>query len=616
MRFPGDDWSDSTGGARMSRSLIQLRGVGWLAIGLGVLFAVTCAENVRADVVPGAAAQPPAQVTAGKPSRDPVTHVISATTKLSMIQLEARILEFSKRIESVDGFNSEILTVSAETPNRIRLHAEMTGVTSMTIRDEAGAVYTVEVFVEGDVRELKAYLEKLFPNAALDVMSLRDSVVIRGTVTEPDMIPQIMAIARQMYPTGVHNQMTVGGVSQVQLKVKILEVQRSKLKQLGFNFIASGQNYAFSNSVGGIAPLTNLTAPLGGPPIASISGSTLSNVPLNFAVTGNSDTFQGFLDALTTEALAKTLAEPTLTTTSGRPANLLSGGEFPILVPSGVGNVSVQFREFGVRMEAIPTVLGNGRLRLDIAPEVSQRDFSSAVSVGGFVVPGINTRRVNTQVEMNFGETVMIGGLISRRRTATSSKIPIIGELPVIGAAFSRKSSEISETELLIMVTPEFSGAMRPEQVPHNAPGWTQDDPTSKELFLDGMLEVPSYGEPCEMNGSGEYCPVPMQSGMPASSDVGQPILPGSSDVPPPPAGEIQTMSGRSDGKSRVIPAGGESVRVPVRKELPARKTTSAKSSDDTEAPLPQSIRPKSDSSRTTSNTQSRIAPSERSLAR
>jgi len=601
----------------MSRSLNQLRGVGWLAIGLGILLAVTGSAEVGADVVPGATGQPAAaQVNAGKPSRDPVTHVISSMTKLSMIQLEARILEFSKRIESVDGFNSEILTVSAETPNRIRLHAEMTGVTSMTIQDETGAVYTVEVFVEGDVRELKAYLEKLFPNAALDVMSLRDSVVIRGTVTEPDMIPQIMAIARQMYPTGVHNQMTVGGVSQVQLKVKILEVQRSKLKQLGFNFIASGQNYAFSNSVGGIAPLTNLTAPLGGPPIASISGSTLSNVPLNFAVTGNSDTFQGFLDALTTEALAKTLAEPTLTTTSGRPANLLSGGEFPILVPSGVGNVSVQFREFGVRMEAIPTVLGNGRLRLDIAPEVSQRDFSSAVSVGGFVVPGINTRRVNTQVEMNFGETVMIGGLISRRRTATASKIPIIGELPVIGAAFSRKSNEISETELLIMVTPEFSGALRPEQVPHNAPGWTQDNPTSKELFMDGMLEVPGYGEPCEMNGSGEYCPVPIQSGMPTSTEVGQPILPGTSDAPPPPVGEIQTMSGRSDGKSRVIPAGGESVRVPVRKELPARKTTSAKSSDDTEAPLPQSIRPKSDSSRTTSNTQSRIAPNDRSLAR
>jgi pilus assembly protein CpaC len=266
-------------------------------------------------------------------------------------------------------------------------------------------------------------------------------------------------------------------------------------------------------------------------------------------------------------------------------------------------------------MEAIPTVLGNGRLRLDIAPEVSQRDFSSAVSVGGFVVPGINTRRVNTQVEMNFGETVMIGGLISRRRTVTSSKIPIIGELPVIGAAFSRKSNEVSETELLIMVTPEFSGALRPEQVPHNAPGWNQDDPTSKELFLDGMLEVPSYGEACETNGSTGYCPVPIQPEMPVSSEASQPILQGPSEVVSPPLGEIQTMSGRNDGRSRVVPAGGD-MRVPTRKELPVRKTTATRSSEDTEAPLPQAIRPKTDSSRTSSNTQSRIAPNDRSLAR
>lgn len=568
-----------------------------------------------ADAVPGAVVpSPPAASGQVVQNRDPVTHVISASTKISLIQLEARILEFSKRIETVDGFNSEILSVTGEAPNRIRLHAETTGVTAMTVRDETGAVYNIEVFVEGDVRELKAYLEKLFPNAALDVVSLKDSVVLRGTVTEPDVIPQIIAIAKQMYPT-VHNQMSVGGVSQVQLRVKILEVQRSKLKELGFNFAVHGQKYAFSSSIGGLAPLQALTAPIGGPPIPSFGASATSSNPLNFAVTGNTDVFQGFLDALTTEALAKTLAEPTLTTTSGRPANLLSGGEFPILVPSGLGNVSIQFREFGVRMEAIPTVLGNGRLRLDIAPEVSQRDFSSAVNVNGFVVPGINTRRVNTQVEMNFGETVMIGGLISRRRTVSSSKIPIIGELPVIGAAFSKKTNEISETELLIMVTPEFSGAMRSDQVPHNAPGWLQDDPTSKELFLDGMLEVPSYGDPCETcpDGSAENCPVPVQSGATAYSPEVIPSAPqGAPAASPPAPGEIQTMSGRDDdGDSRVVPAGGDPFRIPTRKELPVRKTSAPRTSEAKDDSLPGAIRPKSNPTRPVSQTSN--APSARS---
>jgi pilus assembly protein CpaC len=601
----------------MSTSVIQFRNARWSTIGLGVILLLSGVHAAWADPVSTA----PAPASSLIRERDPVTHVISPSTKLSMIQLDARILEFSKRVESVDGFNSEIVSVTAESPNRIRLHAETTGVTALTVRDESGAVFTIEVFVEGDVRELRAYLEKLFPNAALEVVSLKDSVVLRGWVTEPDIIPQIMAVAKQMYPT-VHNNMRVGGVNQVQLKVKILEVQRSKLKQLGFNFAAAGQNYAVANSVGGIAPLAGLTTPLGGPPIPSYSGTATSGVPLNFAITGNTDTFQGFVDALTTEALAKTLAEPTLTTTSGRPANLLSGGEFPILVPSGLGNVSIQFREFGVRMEAIPTVLGNGRIRLDIAPEVSQRDFSSAVNVNGFVVPGINTRRVNTQVELNCGETVMIGGLISRRRTVSSSKIPIIGELPVIGAAFSKKTNEISETELLIMVTPEFSAAMRSDQVPHHAPGWMQDDPTSKELFMDGMLEVPSYGEPCEecQDGFTESCPVPMQSGQPVySPDVSSPgpELSQGVSVPAasPPAGEIQTMSGREEGDSRVVPAGGDPFRVPTRKELPVRKTTSTRTTrapGSTEAPLPGAIQPKSN--RSTSQSPSQNAPGARSV--
>ncbi len=467
---------------------------GW---GFGIRSLCSWTALLVAGVVPLSAqtSAPAGPVAAAAPEEirdsEPAFHVIAPTSKLSVVHLQTRTLEFSKRIEVVDGFNPEILNVTPVSPTQIRLRAETTGVTSLTVKDETGAIYTIEVFVEGDVRELKAYLQRLFPGSAIDVVSLRDSVVLRGWVTEPQTIPQIVAIARQMYPI-VHNQMQVGGVNVIQLHVKILEVQRSKVKELGFNFVASGQRYAIGSTLGGLVPLTRITAPFGAPPVPTLG--VAQNSPLQFAITGNSNRFQGFVDALTNETLAKVLAEPTLVTTSGRPASLLSGGEFPILVPGGVGTVSVQFREFGVRMEAIPTVLGNGRLRLDIAPEVSERDFSSAVTIGGLPIPGINTRRVNTQVEMNFGETIMIGGLISRKRITTSTKIPVLGELPIIGAAFSRKTHEMGETELLIMVTPEMAAAMRPDQVPHDAPGWMQDEPTSKELFLDGMLEVPSYG--------------------------------------------------------------------------------------------------------------------------
>ena len=524
----------------------------------------------------------------GPQDSGPIFHVIAPDSKLSLIHLQTRTLEFAQKIVVVEGFNPDVLNVSASTPTQIRLRAETTGVTTLTVKDETGAIYTIEVLVEGDVRELKAQIQRLFPGSAIEVSSVRDAVVLRGWVTEPQTIPQIMAVAKIMYPN-VLNQMQVGGVTLVQLHVKIMEVQRSKVKQLGMNFIANGQKYLVSNAIGGLVPLSGSSTPFGGPPLPTVSGTSLGSIPLQFAITGNTDVFQGFLSALTNESLAKILAEPTLVTTSGRPASLISGGEFPILVPGGVGTVSIAYKQFGVQMEAIPTVLGNGRLRLDIAPEVSDRDFSSAVTSNGFTVPGITTRRVNTQVEMSFGETIMIGGLISRKRTTTSTKIPILGELPIIGAVFSKRSHDIGETELLIMVTPQMAGSMRPDQVPHDSPGWTQDEPTSKELFLDGMLEVPSYGsecEGCQNNGPAGDAGFGNGSAMPGMISNGPANCAPPGNVTPeatlqlaptetevmapanPPDGEIQTMSGQSDGQ-RVIQAGGDPFRVPTRREIP-----------------------------------------------
>ncbi|MDA7528184.1 hypothetical protein N8590_04275 [bacterium] len=287
--------------------------------------------------------------------------------------------------------------------------------------------------------------------------------------------------------------MNVGGVSQIQLHVKIMEVQRSKIRELGFNFLALGQNYAVASTVGSVSPLTSLTTPFAGPVGAE---TTIGGSELSFAITGSRNLFNGFLKALQTESLLKVLPEPVLVTTSGRPASMLSGGEFPVLVPQGVGATTVEWREFGVRMEAVPIVLGNGRLRLDIAPEVSSRDVSNSVNVDGLVVPGINVRRVNTQVEMRFGETLMIGGLISTTRTGDIQKVPVLGEIPWIGAAFSRKIFTEGETELLILVTPEMAAPVSAGQCMPPGPGQQSTTPTDTELYLDGLLEVPNYGGP------------------------------------------------------------------------------------------------------------------------
>ncbi len=286
--------------------------------------------------------------------------------------------------------------------------------------------------------------------------------------------------------------------------------------------------------------------------------------PTNFAanpsllggVVNNNYTFSMFLDALASESLLKILASPVLVTTNGQPANLLSGGEFPILVPQSLGTVTIQWKEFGVRLTAVPILLGNGRVRLNLQPEVSQKDFSNAVSTGGLTVPGLTTRRVNTSVEMRFGETFMLGGLTEIQDTAQTFKTPLLGELPYIGAAFRRVSYQTTETELVILVTPVLAGAMSDAQMPPGGPGMFTDQPSDRELYWYGLLETPSYGGVCgsgcgNANGTGKgnygpttvdfdmgphpapmFSPVPVQELPP----IHEQFAPPTSNAPPAPA--------------------------------------------------------------------------------
>jgi pilus assembly protein CpaC len=286
---------------------------------------------------------------------------------------------------------------------------------------------------------------------------------------------------------------------------------------------------------------------------------------MQFAILGDNHIFQGFLEALQQKSLLKILAEPKLVTTSGRPASLLSGGEFPILVPQGLGTATIEWREFGVRMEAVPIVLGNGRLRLDISPEVSDRDFSNAVNLNGTVVPGLTTRRVNTQVEMRFADTLMIGGLISTRKNRSSSSVPLIGDLPLVGAAFRRVQSEDAETELLILVTPFLVSPMDPSQVPPGGPGLNSTGPTPMELYVDGHLEV-------DVPHDGGVAPAPgmiipnavMPSSPPAAPAVPSPT-PAPLMAPEPPAPSVQQTSGtRTPGL--LAPQSDERTRTSTRR--------------------------------------------------
>ncbi|QDT48539.1 Type II secretion system protein D precursor [Symmachiella dynata] len=439
-----------------------------------------------------------------------IHHVDRPFTKLEMVEKSTRILELKGRITTVDVNDSEVITASKVenpfNPRQLRITAGAPGVTDVTVVDEFGQSHKLEILVVGDVRHLQSLLQLSFPDAAIHVTKVQNTAVLSGWVDQPAQIRPIMQLTEQFFPEPINN-IQVGGVQQVTLKVKVMEVQRGKIRRLGFNFFDIGNNGYIISNPGNLIPIRTLTSAAGA---ATSLDFNPAGATAMFGIISDSNIFQGFIEALKEESLLKILAEPNLSVKSGSKANLLQGGEFPILIPQSLGTLSVEFKSFGVKLEALPIVLGNGRLSLQLIPEVSERDFSSAIETQGIVVPGLTTRRVQTAVEMDFGQTFVIAGLIFDRQTATTFKVPVLGELPFFGALFRRVRYDETETELLIMVTPELADPLKPCEVPPQGPGQFTSTPTDRELYLDGTLEVPYYGPQCvDCEADGGYVPQP-----------------------------------------------------------------------------------------------------------
>ena len=433
--------------------------------------------------------------SAQKSRSSPVYRLQLGANELKIYQRFTTVLEHTARIKSVLDFDAETIAVKVVqgNPQQVRIFALETGVTTVTIRDEDDRYFQVEVQVEGDVRHLQSYIRRDFPDDDVRATEIKGAVKLTGWVTQPNHITEIVEIAEQFYPT-VINHMKVGGAQQVQIKCDILEVQRSKVRNFGMNFQFLRDDNFLISTPGPITPIQSLTVSAAGPAptLAGFADSTMT-----FGFINNNRIFQGFVQALKVEGLLKIHATPMITTLNGQPATLLNGGETPVIVPAGLGTTAIEYKEFGVQLESVPHILGNGRLRMQIQTEVSERDFSNAVTVGGVTVPAFTVRRAKTEVEMNFGETLVLAGLISRREDATTAKVPFLGEMPWIGAVFSRKRYTEAETELIILVTPEYTAPMSQEQIPSGGSGKFTTTPTARELYINGLLEIPKYGDEC-----------------------------------------------------------------------------------------------------------------------
>jgi pilus assembly protein CpaC len=400
--------------------------------------------------------------------------------RLEMTVNSSKVVEFPFDVPKMLVNNPDLVRVIPISPKSIQLSAVRAGVTQLNVWDADGNVTSLDVVILGDVGELDMTLKTLFPEASLRLRPLNSSLYISGYVPKAEMVQSISNVARDYFPN-IINDMTVGGVQKILLHVKVMEVSRTKLRSLGFDWAQISGDSFVSQSVSRL-----LEQP------GTLGNSLGIGSSIRFGVVSDGGEFYGFLEALRENNLAKLMAEPTLTTLSGRPATFNVGGEVPIPIQQSLGVTTVQWREFGTRIDFVPIVLGNGVVRLEVRPEVTDIDPSLRDAVTG--TPGFRTRRADTAVEMKAGQTMAIAGLISSREEATNRGIPVLADLPWFGAPFRRVSNRTNEIELLIFVTPEFCEAMDPNEVPPCGPGQLTVSPNDAELYGRGYLEVPKSG--------------------------------------------------------------------------------------------------------------------------
>ncbi|WP_232725623.1 type II and III secretion system protein family protein [Qipengyuania seohaensis] len=366
------------------------------------------------------------------------------------------------------------------------------GTTSLTLYDRSNRVIAVmDIAVGPDVLSLREQMADLMPGETVDARMTGDSIVLSGTVSDAGVADRAVQLASAYAGAEkVVNLMTLGGSQQVMLEVRFAEVSRSIGKDLGVRTFFNGDRVS-----GATGPGSELTPGVGSSNFGN-GDLGVSDVTNAFGVITRSFTdILGLdvdiaLDALEEKGLAKTLAEPTLVALSGQRASFLAGGEFPVPIvqSGGVGGgqagITVEFKSFGVGLGFTPTVLSNKVINLIVEPEVSSIDQSASITLNGIRIPGLQTRRASTVLELRDGESFAIAGLLQRDFQTTVNQVPLLGSIPLIGSLFRSTSFQKGETELLIIVTPRLVAPLRPEQV--QLPTDRVRDPIQADVLLNG----------------------------------------------------------------------------------------------------------------------------------
>jgi pilus assembly protein CpaC len=379
----------------------------------------------------------------------------------------------SERVRQVYISNPAVLSSHTASPTQIVLTANATGASSLVVWTEFGLAKAYSVFVDEDITALQVALSQAFPGDSVVAESNQGHVTLSGNVGTPSEAEQAVKMAGAYAKDQVVNSLLVQPrhIPQVRLKVRFVEVDRTKLEQYGFNFLSNGKNTsavstqqfpaATFNQMGGS---TSTASPTTGTTTSSSSSSNLISStlsltnPLNLFLYNSKLNMGATIEDLEQNQVLQILAEPTITTISGHEASFLSGGEFPYPViqgaSSGFTSVTIMFQPYGVKLDFTPTVNDDGTIRLKVKPEVSALDYTNAVTISGYTIPALSTRKADTEVELKDGQSFGISGLLDHRTTVMLSKMPGIGDIPILGDFFRSKNVNKSLVELVIIVTP------------------------------------------------------------------------------------------------------------------------------------------------------------------
>ena len=466
-------------------------------------------QNAPLQPSPQPAQPAPQQPSAAQPQSSPQQNVSSEGQALHILVGKSVVVNVQAPITRVLSSNPSVIETLATSPTEIVVEGRAAGSSSLILWDQSGRSQMLDVVVDVDVAGLRSAIERSYPDQHIDVQADGGRLILTGKVTDPKMIEDLTKMAT-VYSNQIVNSLSlaVSHDRQVLLEVKFAEVDRTRFSQVGVNLFSTGAgNTLGSTTTGqfggfGTQHITDIAGP-GSHNGPFSSEQTINNV-LNIFLFRPDIHFGAVIEALQQKSVLQILAEPNLMAINGQKATFLAGGEFPfpIVQPgNGFTAVTIQFKPFGVRLEFTGNIASDGTIRLHVAPEVSTLDFTNALAIQGFTVPAISTRRAETELELKDGQSFGIAGLLDNRTQAQLSKVPGIGDIPVLGQLFRSRNINKSNTELLVLVTPHIVD-----------PVHTTTPPPANPKLSVPFLDKPKFDEGMPGHDKTESAPSPTPS--------------------------------------------------------------------------------------------------------